>query len=236
MNHAQIKLPSGCSTYEGVDPNGISIRPFSGTDEELIAETRPINLEKALKTLIERTVKGIPDVGKMTLGDRMHLLLWHVINSFSPNYTETIICETCMQKVDVTIDFRELTIIELKDGFGGTEEVKLNNGEAVTLKLLTIEDELAISGYEQDGHDSWSFRWACTIVSDKDVIARTNYYKLLGTKDTSRIRAFQEKYKHGPDLSKVPYICPKCGGVGTIAVPFRLELFLPSDAELSKYI
>jgi len=77
-------------------------------------------------------------------------------------------------------------------------------------------------------------RFAHSIVSDDNIFEKELFLEKLDSKDLMYIRAFHEKYSHGPKM-ETKYMCPHCGGVGIIPTPFRLEMLLPFGERLKEY-
>ena len=57
----------------------------------------------------------------------------------------------------------------------------------------------------------------------------------MDTQDLMVIRAFHDKFNHGPKM-ETNYACPNCGGTGILPVSFRLEMLLPYGTELQRHI
>lgn len=233
-NYIQLNLPSKCLVYEDTDPSKVQIRTLKGRDEKLIAELTYDNFEKKFLTILGSIVKGVVP-GKLTVGDRLYIMVWEAINSYSANYPVELMCETCLQKIEITVDLSKLDVIELPEKFKEPHPVKLSDGNQIDLRLFRVEDEVKIADAEKSGKSSWLYRWAISIVDkEKSVWDRINYLENLEAKDVAAIRAFHEKYYHGPKM-ETEYECPKCGGQGVTPVPFRIELLFPYGKALTKH-
>jgi hypothetical protein len=234
-NYFQIKLPSRCTVYKDVDPSQIEIRTFKGKDEKLIAEIGAENFEKKFVALLRNVLKGI-DPLKLTMGDEMHLALWETINSYSKDYYITHECEHCLQRSEYTVDLSsQIDSVELPEGFNEPQEIKLpESGDLVKLRLLRIEDILKVDEIQKLGQSVWLYRYALSIVNDQGIWDKVNYLENMSSKDIMYIRAFHEKYAHGPKM-EANYTCQKCGGAGVMPVPFRLEMLLPYGKALRRH-
>jgi len=230
----QIKLPSKCLVYTDVDPTKAEIRTFKGKDEKLIAEISSENFEKKFVTVLNQVFRGI-DPLKLTLGDELHLALWETINSYSKDFFVTHECEHCWQKSEFTVDLSTLDVIELPDDFKEPHEVKLpTSGEVVNLRLLRVADILNVDEVIKLGKNVWLYRYALSLVGEGGIWEKVEYLENLPSKDLMHIRAFHDKYVHGPKM-ETNYTCPKCGGTGVLPVPFRLDMLLPYGKNLSRY-
>jgi hypothetical protein len=234
-NYFQIKLPSRCTVYKDVDPAKIEIRTFKGKDEKLIAEIGAENFEKKFVALLKNVMKGIDPI-QLTLGDEMYVALWETINSYSKDYYVTHECEHCLQKSEYTIDLStQIDSVDLPEGFSEPQEVKLpDSGDLIKLRLLRVEDVLKVDEIAKLGQNVWLYRYALSIVDNQGIWDRVSYLENLSSKDIMYIRAFHDKFAHGPKM-ETSYSCQKCGGTGIMPVPFRLEMLLPYGKTLRRY-
>jgi hypothetical protein len=224
--YLEIDLPSKGLVYAGIDTTKIGIRTFKGKDEKLMADLNFDNFERRILTILRSVLKGI-DPAVLTTGDRLYILIWEAINSYSKDYKTEGDCLNCFQKVTIPVDLSQLEVINLPEDFKEPYPLILSTGEIVNLKLFRVDDEVKIADYEKSsGQSSWLFRFATTIVNDKGIWDKINWLENLPAKDVAAIRAFQEKFTHGPKL-ETNYTCPKCGGTGVMPVPFRLQIFFP---------
>ena len=98
-----IKLPSRCFPYEGVNLADVRIRPYKGKDEIFLAEINPINLEQKFVEVLKNVISGIdPEV--LTLGDRLYIILWEYINSYSEITQIKTMCSHCLKSIEVGVD------------------------------------------------------------------------------------------------------------------------------------
>jgi len=234
-----IKLPSRCLVYEGIAKDNvqdqIKIRAFKGRDEKLIAEISADNFEKKFLTILNNVLIGI-EPSKLTVGDRQFLMLWQTINSYDKNISVTSECEHCFQKADYNIDISTLEVNYLQEDFKEPYEVTLPESKALLkLRLLRLEDLANIDDLSKLGKSVWLYRFALSIVNSKTVWENMEYLENLSTKDVMIIRAFHEKFNHGVKM-ETSCSCPKCGGVGLVPVPFRLEMLLPYGEKIKQYI
>jgi len=233
-NYISISLPSRCLAYQDVDPSAIQIRTLKGRDEKLIAEISTDNFDKKVNLLLGSVLKGI-EPPKLTIGDRLYLILWETINSYGKDFPLESECEHCWQKSTYSVDLSKLNNVELPDTYKQPYELKLpDSGTLVKLRLLTVDDVLKVGEIDKLGQNVWLYRYALSIVNDKGIWDRVEFLENLSVRDVAVIRAFHEKFTHGPKL-ETTYECPKCGGTGVMPVPFRLEMLLPYGKRLDKY-
>lgn len=231
QSYTQIALPSNCITYPDTKPENVKIRTFTGAEEELLADTTSINFERKFLSVLKRVLQGV-DVDKLTLGDKDYVMTWEAINSFSDKSTVNIICESCLLKIQIEYKLSELEVIVLPDSYKEPYKITLSDGQIVRVRLQTVQDEINVAEFEQKGQSSYIYTYAVCIVDDsKDIIQKMEFLKGLLSKDLGRIRAFHEKYFHGPRF-ETKYVCPKCNGEGNASVPFRFDQILPYGATL----
>lgn len=227
-----ISLPSKCKPYDGVEESDITIRPYLAKDEIYLAEINPVNLESKYLQVLKNVVKGI-DAKLLTLGDRLFIMIWEYINSYSHTLSLDVTCTHCLSDVTISVDLTKLQKVELPDDFKQPYMVKLpNKGKEIPLRLLTIQDELDIENYEKKNKDGHLYRYAKSIVSDVDILGRVSDLEKLSAKDLARIRAFHEKFYHGPDMNTT-FKCPNCGEEDELTVPFRFEFLYPHGKALT---
>jgi hypothetical protein len=230
----QIKLPSKCLAYKDVDPSKLEIRSFKGRDEKLIAEINPENFEKKFVTLLKQVFRGMEPTS-LTLGDELHLALWETINSYSKTFFVEHECEHCWQKSEYSVDLSTIDVVELPDDFAEPKEIKLpESQETVRLRLLRVEDILKVESMAKSGQNVWLHRYALSLADESGIFDKVDRLEKMSSKDLMQIRAFHDKYMHGPKMES-KYECPKCGGTGIMPVPFRLEMLLPYGKALSRY-
>lgn len=228
----KIKLPSKGLTYEGYDPEKVMIRSMTGNDEKLIAELNQDNFDRKLNIFLKSVFKGV-ETEKLTSGDRGYLILWQVVNSYSKDKLFEGICPRCEQKVSFMVDLSKLDDATLPDGFKVPYPVVLSNDIVVYLKLFNSADEMQLSDLEKMFGWNWLHRWALTVVDDsKTFEEKVKFIGELPSRDLAKIRAFQEKFFHGP-IMEWNYSCKHCGGAGRMAIPFQREWLFPSGKALT---
>lgn len=228
-----INLPSNCLTYDGISPENITIKAYTGEEAVYLADITPNNLAKKYLQVLNKIVKGI-DPSKLTLGDRLYIIIWQYAKSYSNIVHLPSTCSHCLHKIeDVSIDLGKLNIINLPDNFKQPIEIPITD-EKIKVRLLTVEDDIKIEKYDESHDDTLLFRLALSIVDDSlDILEKMTKLRKMVTKDISAIEAFHQKYYHGPELN-TKYTCPNCGEEDEIIVPFWLDLFYPQGSVLTR--
>lgn len=227
-----INLPSKCIPYDGINPEDITIRAYQGRDAIFLAEINPVNLVQKFLLVLKNVIRGI-DPEDLTIGDRFYIMIWECINSYTDTIKVSTTCIHCFKEVDISVNLKELNVIELPDTFKQPYEVKLPSGKVIKLKLLTIKDEIELEKFEENSDEGLLFRYAKSIVDDRDVLERLEDLRNAGVKDIAKIEAFYEKFYHGPDMV-THFKCPKCGEEDDeLIVPFRLDFFFPYGRALT---
>ena len=229
-----LSLPSKCLTYKDVDPAKLQIRALKGKDEKLIAEISGDNFEKKFLALLRNVLQGI-EPEKLTIGDRLFVTIWEAMNSYSNTFLLKHECEHCWQTSEFEIDLTKFEVVELPDTFKQPYEIKLpNSGDIVKVNLLTIADVIKVDDMAKTGQNVWLYRQALALeMPGKNVFEKVEYLESLEVKDLALIRAFHDKYFHGPKM-ETKYECPKCGGAGVMPVPFRIEMLFPYGQTLAR--
>lgn len=229
-----LDLPSKFLVYK-VDPKTVGIAPLRGGDEEFIAEMNADNFEKQFIRVLDNVLVGI-NPRELTLGDRLYIMVWLTIHSYSKTVALKYKCSNCYSTVEVPdLDLSKLQVIDLPADFKEPYPFKLSDGKTVHLKLFRVSDEEKIFAVEKAGQPSWIYKYALTLVDDKmKEIDKLVFLQNLPSADFAAIRAFQEEFAHGPRM-EVQVECSKCGTSEVVPVTFRLEYFFPYGKALKRY-
>ena len=230
-NYLPISLPSKCLPYDGIDSSKVLIRPYCGSDEILLSQITPLNLESKFLCVLKNVLQGI-DPERLTLGDRFYIILWEFINSYTNVISLTTLCSNCLKEVEFSVDLSVLDVTYLPDGYKQPYSVTLSDGSKVKLKLLSVKDVIEAEKYSKnDSENDFLYEYAGSVVDDRGLPERVTWLQNLKARDLALIRAFQEKFVHGPNMvTKV--ICPKCQEEEEIIIPFRFTFFFPAGAAL----
>lgn len=232
MNHQYfpISLPSNGRIYPIQD---ICARPLCGADEVLLAQMSPTNMEQRFLVLLQNVMQGV-DPARLTLGDRLYMILWLTISSYTDTLPISYVCSGCFQEVDVEVDLKTMEVITLNDDFKQPYYIKLSDGQEIGLNLLTVNDMVQVERYLLNHEDDHVFKYSLTIDGPDPIEKKMELYQSLPIKDTAKIRAFQEKFFHGPKMTAI-VCCPKCQAKEEVVVPFRFEMLFPTGGDLRRY-
>lgn len=230
-----IDLPSKYLVYK-IKPEEFKVRPLKGKDEKIIASLTYENLETKFVEILSNVTVGI-DPRELTLGDRLYLMLWLAINSYNKFCSVETSCSECLQKSEYEVDMSLFGVAELPPDFREPYQLHLPlTKQTVGLRLFRAKDEeKAVSFEKQTGQNAWLFRYAQSIVEpEMSEIDKILFLEELPAAEVALIRAFHEKFSHGPKM-ETQVECQKCGGTELVSVPFRIELFFPYGKTLSRY-
>ena len=108
------------------------------------------------------------------------------------------------------------------------------SGEVVKVRLLTVGDMIKVDEMDKSGQNVWLYRYALALTyPDLNSFQKVEYLENLPVSDLALIRAFHDKFFHGPKMES-KYECPDCGGTGTMPVPFRIEMLFPYGESLTR--
>ena len=231
-NFHSISLPSKCLPYDGVNPLDVVARPYLGRDEIFLAEITPDNLDHKFLQVMKGAIRGL-DPERMTTGDREYFIMWEYIRSYSKYLGLELMCINCGKDIEIQVDLSELDVIQLPDDFKQPYPVTLPSGTEVSLRLLTVGDEIAANEFSQKSNETLIFRCARSVVEDGGIVEKMERLKSLPAADVATIRAFHEKFYHGPNMT-AKFSCPKCKKEDKIDVPFRFDFFFPRGEILTR--
>ena len=227
-----VELPSGCRTYLDVKDEGITVRPYTGEDESILAQINPANIEKNFLVILKRVVSGI-DPAKLTIGDRLYLIIWEFINSYAETVNVQAQCSHCMAVGDYVVDLRHLPIKPLNPELEIPTPIILpSSGVTVHLRPLTVGDEVATEKLANSGTDVHLYRYARSFVGQDDAVKQMMEMKSWPAKDVAKIRHYHDTTtNHGP-VTTVKMSCPHCGEEEEVVIPFRFDFFYPEGEAL----
>jgi hypothetical protein len=231
-NFLPISLPSKCLPYEGINPQDILVRPYTGQDEMILAQINVVNLERNFLSVLKNVVQGI-DPRRLTVGDRLYLIIWEYINSYSSDISVEQVCSHCLKSVSFPVNLMEdLNIQFLPDDY--PHSITRESGEDVNVRILTVQDEVDAEKMASQGKDPFLYRLAKSIVCEDDAFYTMEKLKNWPARDIAKLRKFHEvDALHGPDFATV-LNCPDCGGEEEVIVPFRFDFLHPIGASLTE--
>lgn len=228
-NYLPINLPSGNIPYP---TNQVKIRPYTGEDEILLSQMNEENLDEQYQEMLRRTISGVdPDL--ITVGDRLYVILWQFINSYSNTMPVKYICSHCLREVSVQAKLNEIETTDLPEDFEYPKKIKIQEKE-IEVRFLTCGDLLEVERYSKSHDDGHIFQYALCFDYDGMNFEQKKDFLKKNLRALAAIRVFQEKYYHGPTM-EVKVKCPKedCGKEEMISIPFRFDFVYPSSAFLS---
>lgn len=231
MEYTKINLPSLGLAYKNFEK--FEIRSLTGADEERMAAIATMNVEKKFAELIKSCTRGV-DPYDLTLGDKLFILLYLTIDTFGKDYPGEFYCEHCFQKLYQNFDLNAFDVIALPDNFEQPCPIELSSGKQLYLRLRTVRDEVEVIDAELSKKNGYLLRYALTVVDQtKDIDQKLELLRNMPKKDFDKVKAFHEKYQHGP-VMEAKYHCELCGGDGVVAVPFRIEMLFPTGSAIAK--
>jgi hypothetical protein len=232
IDFVKVELPSKGRVYEKFDATKVMVRPMRGKDEKIVAELSYDNFDRKFNALLKNVFVGV-DTEKLTSGDRGYLVMWLVINSYSKDKVFEGYCQHCGAKVSLNVDLSKLDSTELPDDFKTPYPITLSDGTVIYVNLITCEDEIRLADMEKAYGENWLRRWALSISGDEQTFEqKLKFVEELPTRDLAKIRAFHEKFFHGP-VMEWDYTCKDCGGAGRMAIPFQREWLFPYGKALA---
>ncbi len=231
-NFLPISLPSRCIPYEGIEPDSIKIRPYTGADEVFLSEINILNQTSKFLLVLERVIQGI-DPHLLTAGDKLYIMIWEYINSYSEIVYETDYCSGCMQEVKFVVDLAKMDSVQLQEDLVVPVPIPMDDGDPLLVRLLTIDDEIHIQDYATKHPDGHLYKLARLMVDpNKDLLERKEWLAKSPAKVLAKIRGRLAELYHGPSLS-ANVTCPGCGREDVIEVPFRFEFLFPTGQTLT---
>jgi hypothetical protein len=229
-NYFELNLPSKLIPYKSEGVSKVEIRMLKGKDLKIIGEATTANFEKKFKLLLKNILRGI-EPGRLTIGDRIYIVIWLTLNCHSNLFPIELMCEHCFRTdKDYKVDLGKLEKVLLPDDFQEPYSLKLPNGESVLLRLYRVDDQIQYMDYiEAKKEDDIIFKLAQVVVGDETIDKKVERLNGMSLQDIDLIRAFLEKYYHGVDMN-ASYTCKHCGGTGKTPVPFRIDLLFPAGA------
>lgn len=227
-------LPSKYLLYPDLKPGDIQIRPLLGKDEKLMAGISSSNLERKFFTLLGNVLKGI-DPKRITLGDRMYILLYLGIDTYGKDWPVEYVCEHCFLTNYMTVDLNSFDVRTLDEGVSMSMPVELSSG-VIYLKIQTLEDEIKLAEYKQvvrSDEDVYLYEFALSIVdTTKTMEEKVKFLEEMPLKDLNAIKSFHAKFEHGP-IMQTSHTCEHCGGGGIIPVPFQSKMVFRSGKDIA---
>jgi hypothetical protein len=234
-NYWPIKdLPSGYKLYaEGTMIYG---RPLKVLEIKKLSSINAENYDYIINDVLKKAIKGI-NFEDIYLADKLYIILWLRANSyrdssFQVNYT----CNKCNNKSTFNFDVDNLEVQHLSPTYDPSKDIKLNSGEVIKIKFLTIKDSIAIERFKEInkeviGEIDDELLSIATMIQEINgskgtPMEKYNFVLNLSPQDFSYISTYIDKIGMGIK----PYMninCEKCGGTAQLGITFQPDFFFP---------
>lgn len=142
--HEITGLPSKGLLY----PNGTKIlgRPLTVKEVKRLATMNEFNYHQVIKDIIVNCTRGIK-VEHILVPDKIYIIFWLRANTYKDaHFTTPYVCDHCGKESEYSFDVGDLEFEYLSDNFKDTDlTLTLVNGQIITFKYLTIQDEEKIT-------------------------------------------------------------------------------------------
>lgn len=243
LKSVTIELPSRGVPYGKRMPEGkYRIRPPRITETKYLAQIREDpNAFNDMLTTILRFISVDMDIDPidLTKGDRSYLFLW-VRAQIHPHYLIKVMCPLC-QHVHERHEFliESIPLKAMPDKYT-TELVDYElekSGQVVSVKAEVHKEVEAAEAFKKtlSGEDQWLVDCTSHVraVDGQPLLTPQKRLDWIQTKCAVgedvilfKLRAW---FDHGPDYTNCPLHCSNCGGDSTFVLPFRRELYFPTD-------
>jgi hypothetical protein len=236
VNYWPIKgLPSKYKLY----PEGTKIegRPLKVLEVKKISSINESNADFIINDVLRRTIKGI-DIDNLLVADKIFIILWLRSNTYRDSgYVVDFKCPRCEKESNYHFELDNLETKYLADSYDPNKILTMPSGNKISLKFLTIGDELYLDRFKEmnsqviGGIDAELLSLARMITSingeEKSLIEKYHYIVDMDPGDFSYIGSYIEKFGMGIQ----PYMnikCNDCGGTSPMGISFRSDFFVPS--------
>jgi len=227
--YSSLTLPSG---GEFGYPEEIEYRDILVKDEKVLASSTEKTFGKCLNKVLKSLLKDQSFYEKLTIHDRDFLLVWVWANNYSTIKHIEMSCPHCDAKNSYKIDLTELEIKSLDEGFKNPYPYTTVNGEDVSFRMLTVNDEAVARDFcRMNKEYEENLVSMCLSVNLKVTVALKERIKHIEDnftgKDMSILRGFHRHFKYGV-VDSAKEECKSCGEVNRFSIPFQVDFFIPS--------
>jgi hypothetical protein len=236
-----IDLPSGGKFYPEGSPlrsGKIDVKYMTAKEEDILTSTNLIQKGVVIDKLMESLIvtPGVkPD--DLLIGDLNAVMVAARILAYGKDYPIQLICNTCVAKIEHTVDLSKLEMISPSTLIEDEEyQVILPTGVEITFKLLTRKDEKDIQA-EVDGLKKFNnsvesdsttrLKYMITSVNgNRDHKSIKEFVEVMIIRD---VRAFRDYYKKvSPDVNfDLDVECSNCSNIIKARMPFGANFFWP---------
>jgi hypothetical protein len=212
-------------------PETIEYRDILVRDEKVLSSATAKNYNKILNQVLKSLLKDQSLYEDLTIHDRDFLLLWIWANNYKTEKKFDVYCPVCTNKDTVEVNLAQMEIDHIHEKFKNPYPMTLENGDQVTLKLLTVKDERIAENFakannmrENDVKLALSINFPKVVPLKQKIEYIDNHMK---GRDMARIRGFHDYFKYGVH-DRVDHECTECGEVTQHIIPFSVEFLLPT--------
>lgn len=225
-----IDLPSrGKHGY----PATIEYRDILVKDEKMLALANENNFTDVINKVLKDVIIGSDSwYNRMSIADRDFLLLSIWSMAYNQRRELVVSCNSCGNRDDITVDLSNTSFSEISDDYVENFPLPLNDGTELTLRTITVGDELAAERYTRNTKEDPTFVLLCSAINTIDGKVLPLKQKIAWVeehvigKDMANIRAFHTHFKYG--LEPHNHICSECGEGVKFDIPIDGSFFLPN--------
>jgi hypothetical protein len=237
-----LTLPGGVIDSEGNLHKVVKLREMTGEEEDILISNSVKGHEKIDKVL-SNCVTQLGDISdrksielqvrRMTVGDRVVLLMAVRSLSLGSEYSFSSQCDNCGAKNDHEVDLLELDVKEAPDPKLREQTLTLPSGRKATLAVMTGEGEARIAKATRGKKrgDVLSLNIMARLVELDGAPAGVKTVKKLTTRDRKAIRQWFRANEGGVDTS-LELSCDSCDSeYESVLDAGQPDFFFPKDSE-----
>lgn len=214
-----VVLPGGYVDAAGKVHDRAELREMTGEEEDILAMPKISGSEKISRIIgnclvklgdLQETIDLSKLAKKLTIGDRVVIMLTLRAVSLGPIYPFSTKCPACEEEVNRGVNLTELKVQNMKNKAVREQAVTLPSGKKCVLRVMTGEDEERVGRVNRKGSDALSLAMLARVKSIEGVEAPSvQAMKRLGIKDRNAIRDWYKSVEGGVDTD-LEIVC-ECG-------------------------
>ena len=238
MDHDTCFLPGGYFDKTGHLHKKVELKPLSGREEELLADTANKGGAVQISAVLAHCVKRIGDIEtidedlmrELLVGDRQYLMLKIRQLTFGDKVQGTVDCPwpDCGMGVDIQFNISNIPINDAElTSFTHTchlPGVKEADPQYACFRLPNGSDQEALSGFtgEHSAQATTQLLWRC--IQKLDEIDSPDIDTVRSLSSAARTKIEEQMQSLAPDLDlRMEVKCPDCNRI--FVVPFELQEF-----------
>jgi len=231
-------LPTGYKLY----PEGTKIvaRPLKVLEIKKLTAITEYNADSIINDVLRKCIRGI-DINDLYVADKLYILFWLRANSFRDNkYTVDFVCDKCHKDSTYHFHIGNVNIDRIKPTYDPKKVIELDSGDGVTIKYLTLKDEVMRSSFRDKYYDIiresgedvddevLSIAFMINTINGKeyDPLEKYEYVIDLDPQDYSTIVTYIEENSMGIK-TYLTVKCELCGGESPTGLSFQPDFFFP---------